>query len=272
MRAASRKALRTVPVVLEIADRVRERAASDAWIIDFTNPVGIVTRALLDAGHRAVGLCNVAIGFQRQFACMLGVAPARRRRRPGRPQPPHLDSCACASAAPTCCPQLLADHGDELAGGRRRCRGGCSTSSAAIPSYYLRYFYAHDIVLAEQLDGVPRAAAVAEIERQLLELYRDPAVDEKPRAARAARRRVLQRGGDRARRVARLGLRARSTRSTSATTARSPGSRTTTSSRCPRAIVADGPVAAAPGAARARAARARAARGRVRAARGRGGA
>ena len=39
-----------------------------AWIIDFTNPVGIVTRALLDAGHRAVGLCNVAIGLQRYFA------------------------------------------------------------------------------------------------------------------------------------------------------------------------------------------------------------
>src|SRR3954452_24637376 len=70
------KALRTVPVVLEIADRVRERAASDAWIIDFTNPVGIVTRALLDAGHRAIGLCNVAIGFQRQFASLLGVPPA----------------------------------------------------------------------------------------------------------------------------------------------------------------------------------------------------
>ena len=44
------------------------RPAPDAWIVDFTNPVGIVTRALLQAGHRAVGLCNVAIGFQRRFA------------------------------------------------------------------------------------------------------------------------------------------------------------------------------------------------------------
>lgn len=67
------KALRTVPVVLDIAERVR-RANPNAWIIDFTNPVGIVTRALLQAGHRAVGLCNVAIGFQRRFAAMLGVA------------------------------------------------------------------------------------------------------------------------------------------------------------------------------------------------------
>src|ERR1700691_6463732 len=71
------KALRTVPVILDIADRARRRAAKDAWIIDFTNPVGIVTRALLDGGHRAIGLCNVAIGFQRQFAALLGVSPGQ---------------------------------------------------------------------------------------------------------------------------------------------------------------------------------------------------
>src|SRR3990170_2764620 len=71
------QALRTVPVVLDIAARVRELASPDAWIVDFTNPVGIVTRALLDAGHRAVGLCNVAIGFQRWFAELLEVPPAR---------------------------------------------------------------------------------------------------------------------------------------------------------------------------------------------------
>ena len=59
--------------------RARARARRDAWIVDFTNPVGIVTRALLDAGHRAVGLCNVAIGFQRAFARLLGVEPERRR-------------------------------------------------------------------------------------------------------------------------------------------------------------------------------------------------
>jgi 6-phospho-beta-glucosidase len=49
-----------------------------------------------------------------------------------------------------------------------------------VPSYYLRYFYAHDAVLAEQRTGTPRAATVAEIERDLLALYRDPALDTKP--------------------------------------------------------------------------------------------
>ena len=72
------KALRTVPVVLDIADTVAKLARPDAWIVDFTNPVGIVTRALLDAGHRAVGLCNSAIGFQRRLAATL-----RRSSRTG---------------------------------------------------------------------------------------------------------------------------------------------------------------------------------------------
>src|SRR6202451_4519982 len=71
------KALRTVPVVLDLAERASRRAAPSCFIIDFTNPVGIVTRALLSAGYRAVGLCNVAIGFQRDFASMLGVPPDR---------------------------------------------------------------------------------------------------------------------------------------------------------------------------------------------------
>ena len=84
------KALRTVPVVLDIAERARQRADPGAWIIDFTNPVGIVTRALLDAGHRAVGLCNVAIGFQRLFARLLGTDPAAGPAGPRRAQPPDL--------------------------------------------------------------------------------------------------------------------------------------------------------------------------------------
>src|SRR5688572_3540828 len=71
------KALRTVPVILDIAERAARRAAPGAWIVDFTNPVGIVTQALLDEGHRAIGLCNVAINIQRTIAGRLDV-PAER--------------------------------------------------------------------------------------------------------------------------------------------------------------------------------------------------
>src|SRR6478736_6698770 len=67
------KALRTVPVVLELAERTAEVGAPDAWVVDFTNPTGLVTQALLDQGHRACGLCNVAIGVQRDLAKHLHV-------------------------------------------------------------------------------------------------------------------------------------------------------------------------------------------------------
>jgi 6-phospho-beta-glucosidase len=171
------KALRTVPVVLEIAERVHVRS-NDAWIVDFTNPVGIVTRALLDAGHRAVGLCNVAIGFQRQFAAWLGVEA--RRVVVDQVGLNHLTWVRRVLLdGGDVLPVLLADHGDELAAGLELPRR-LLDELGAVPSYYLRYFYAHDEVLREQLDGVPRARVVAEIERGLLDLYRDPSLVEKP--------------------------------------------------------------------------------------------
>jgi 6-phospho-beta-glucosidase len=172
------KAFRTVPVMLSIAEAVRERAGSGAWIVDFTNPVGIVTRALLDAGHRAVGLCNVAIGFQRSFARLLGVEP--ERIVVDQVGLNHLTWVRAVRVDENdVLPQLLADHGDELAEEIELPRR-LLDELGAIPSYYLRYFYAHDRVLAEQLGETPRAARVMEIERELLELYRDPQVAEKP--------------------------------------------------------------------------------------------
>ena len=65
----------TVPVVLGLAEEMAARANPGAWFVDFTNPVGIVTQALLDDGHRAVGLCNVAIWAQRRLGHYLGVDP-----------------------------------------------------------------------------------------------------------------------------------------------------------------------------------------------------
>ena len=173
------KALRTVPVVLEIASRVRELAADGAWIVDFTNPVGIVTRSLLDAGHRAVGLCNVAIGIQRSAAKLLGVEP--ERVLVDQVGLNHLTWVrALLLDGEDVLPDLLAERGDELAASVDLPRA-LLERLGVIPSYYLRYFYFHDEELASQLVGKPRAAEVAEIERELLELYRDPALTTKPK-------------------------------------------------------------------------------------------
>jgi 6-phospho-beta-glucosidase len=172
------KALRTVPVVLDIADEARNRAADGAWIVDFTNPVGIVTRALLDEGHRAVGLCNMAIGFQRHFAKLLGLEP--EQVVVDQVGLNHLSWVRAAWVdGRDVLPELMAEHGDALAEHSNMPRR-LIDELGVVPSSYLHYFYAHDQVLAEQLDAVPRAAQVAEIERELLELYRDPALSEKP--------------------------------------------------------------------------------------------
>ncbi len=172
------KAMRTVPVVLEIAERVRELASPEAWIVDFTNPVGIVTRSLLDAGHRAVGLCNVAITLQRRFSALLGVEPARLIvDQVGLNHLTWVRAVRVDGA--NVLPELLAAHSDAVADEVHLPRRLLEELDV-VPSYYLRYFYAHDAVLAEQLDGVPRAATVAEIEQGLLELYRDPELNEKP--------------------------------------------------------------------------------------------
>ena len=172
------KALRTVPVILQIAERISRLAAKDAWIIDFTNPVGIVTRALLDHGHRAVGLCNVAIGNQRAAAELLGIEPARVR----------LDHVGLNHLTWTRqilvdgqdrLPELLESSAEELAG-RSGIPAELLRRLAVWPSYYLRYFYEHDQVVEQQRVKSSRAEDVAAIERQLLQIYADPAVDEKP--------------------------------------------------------------------------------------------
>ncbi|MHB8060757.1 MAG: 6-phospho-beta-glucosidase [Gaiellaceae bacterium] len=172
------KALRTVPVVLEIAKEVAARAAEGAWIVDFTNPVGIVTRALLDAGHRAVGLCNVSITLQRLFARLLEVEP----ERVGVDQVGlnHLSWVrAVRLDGADVLAELLSAHGDEIAAEIELPRR-LLDQLGAVPSYYLRYFYLHDQVLAEQREGTPRASEVAAIERELLSMYRDQDLVEKP--------------------------------------------------------------------------------------------
>ena len=172
------KALRTVPVVLDIAERARQLAQPGAWIVDFTNPVGIVTRALLDAGHRAVGLCNVAIGFQRHFASLLGVAPEQVSLDHVGLNHLTWERAAVVDGRDRL-PELIAAHADDLAG-HTGLPSYVLSKLQAVPSYYLRYYYAHDAVVAEERVRPTRAEEVARLERELLAMYGDPALDRKP--------------------------------------------------------------------------------------------
>ena len=172
------KALRTVPLVLEIAEEAARRGAPDAWVLDFTNPVGIVTQALLDGGFRALGLCNVAIGFQRAFARRFDVEPSRVVL--DHVGLNHLTWIrAVAVDGVDRLPELMA-AGDPIVTADEHFPLSLVRAIGAVPSYYLQFYYETDAVLREQLAGRNRANDVMEIERELLDLYRDPALDRKP--------------------------------------------------------------------------------------------
>ena len=68
--------LRTVPVAFDIARRIAVRAP-DAWVINFTNPAGLVTEAMSrHLGDRVIGICDSPVGLGRRVAVALGVDPA----------------------------------------------------------------------------------------------------------------------------------------------------------------------------------------------------
>jgi 6-phospho-beta-glucosidase len=164
--------------VLELAELASRRGAPGCWFVDFTNPTGLVTQALLDRDVRAVGLCNVAIGFQRRFAERFGVEP-------GRVELEHvgLNHLSWVRA-------VKVDGVDRLPELIQTDLEGLSADAEippelmraleAVPSYYLRYYYRTQEMLERQAGGSTRAEEVMRIERDLLELYRDPGLAEKP--------------------------------------------------------------------------------------------
>ncbi len=97
-------------------------------------------------------------------------------------------------------PDLLATQADEIAP-HTGMPADFVRHLGMVPSYYLRYYYAHDAVVAAQRGAVTRAEEVARLETELLALYADPELD-KAGPAGPARRRVVLRGSGRPARLA----------------------------------------------------------------------
>jgi 6-phospho-beta-glucosidase len=180
------KALRTVPVVLEIAEDTARLGAPGAWLLDFTNPAGLVTQGLIDHGHRAIGLCNIPIGFQREFAKQLGVEPERVQLEHVGLNHLSWERKVLVDGEDRL-PALIDTYSDQL-GEEVDLPGELVRLNRALPSYYLRYFYLTSDVVAKQATEKSRAREVMEIEAGLLEMYADPALDVKPKL-------LEQRGG-----------------------------------------------------------------------------
>jgi 6-phospho-beta-glucosidase len=180
------KALRTVPVVLEIAEDTARLGAPGAWLLDFTNPAGLVTQGLIDHGHRAIGLCNIPIGFQRDLAKQLGVEPSQVQLEHVGLNHLSWERRVMVDGVDRL-PELIDGFSDQL-GEDVDLPGDLVRLLRAIPSYYLRYFYLTDEIVEKQRSERPRADEVMEIERGLLEMYSDPSLDVKPKL-------LEQRGG-----------------------------------------------------------------------------
>jgi 6-phospho-beta-glucosidase len=176
------KAMRTIPPLLAYAEETVRRAPG-AWIVNFTNPSGLVTEAITSrTTARAIGLCNIPLGFRMEIAKAVGAAPADV----------DLDYVGLNHLAWI---RRVRVKGQDLTdlvlkAGRR---GGPANFEALdypdwfvdalhmIPSDYLRYYYLQPEMVAQQAQKArTRAEEVMEIERELLAFYDDEAHDEKP--------------------------------------------------------------------------------------------
>lgn len=170
------KALRTIPVILEIA-RQMEQVAPGATMINFTNPAGLVTEAVLThSAVNAIGLCNGPLGTFKSIAGALNADEADLSWRYFGLN--HLSFAADirhkGDDVMDRVIEALARQSDET--GAAILRG-----LRLVPSSYLQYFYRTPEKLAEQqAETQSRAEQVMEIEEQLLRLYQDPELAEKP--------------------------------------------------------------------------------------------
>jgi len=181
------KALRTVPVILDICREI-EQYSDNAWLINFTNPSGIVSEAILNHTNvRAMGLCNIPICVKRDVAKELGVEASRvdaefiglnhmsfvsKIYLDGRDILPQLllDDTRLTDAL-----KRLSDRAWDLDFIRHL---------GMLPNPYHRYYFGNAAMLAQEKADFAangsRAMQVMEIERKLFEQYADLQLDIKP--------------------------------------------------------------------------------------------
>ena len=182
-------ALRTIPEMLKLAETVAERAPG-AWVINFTNPAGMVTEALQQVlGDRVVGICDSPSGLCRRVARAVGHDPADMWFDYFGLN--HLGWLRAAHDADTDrLPELLADDGKLESFEEGRLFGGdWLRALGMIPNEYLYYFYFHADAVESIRKGVPRGAQLLESQAAFYARNGDDALAEW-RATRAERDRT----------------------------------------------------------------------------------
>jgi 6-phospho-beta-glucosidase len=174
------KALRTIPVMLGIAHQM-EITCPDAWLINYTNPSGIIAEALgRYSGVRWISLCSGPDGWIAQILNFMGVSPERANI-----EWVGLNHLGFAT-------RVWVDGKDVTGQAVEAASRGWNIDPewmqalGVIPATYLRYYFHHQEVVAEyQKEGhQSRGEVVQEIEQELLRQYADPLLTEKPELLR----------------------------------------------------------------------------------------
>ena len=186
------KALRTIPVILDIVEEMKE-LCPEAWLINFTNPSGMVTEAVLRYGNwnKVVGLCNIPINAVYEEAAILNEKPSDLFFQFAGINHLHWHTVVDKNGV---------DRTDELI--KKVYEDGETNSIVAnikdnrlifeqvenlhmVPCPYHNYYYYTDKMLAEELvdfkNHGTRAEKVKKIEAELYELYKDPDLNYKPK-------------------------------------------------------------------------------------------
>ena len=182
------KALRTIPVILEIADEIRN-SAPNALLVNFTNPAGLITQALFDHAPdvQAVGVCNVPITTK------MGILDLLREKRGMKIESDQARLLTLGLNHLSWHRGFLVDGEDiwpevmdaylEWLRSSEEPEWDVRTIEVLnmIPNYYLQYYYYTDKKLREQEKWPPsRAEVVMEVEKELLAKYADPSLTEPP--------------------------------------------------------------------------------------------
>jgi 6-phospho-beta-glucosidase len=175
------KAWRTIPVSLEIAKDM-EKYAPDAWYINFTNPSGIMTEALLKYTNlNVVGLCNNPINTIAGMAEAFHVEPKDVFLEWMGMN--HVNWVRKVYIKGQDVTQMLFDRLEEMMKIKEMPKFDPELirTLGVLPTYYLQYYYYHpDRVREEKEAGKTRGEVVLEVEKDLLKMYADPKVLVKP--------------------------------------------------------------------------------------------
>lgn len=184
------KGLRTIPVILDICKDIEE-LCPEAWLVNFTNPAGMVTEAVLRYSNikKVVGLCNVPIGMRMGIAKSLNVEPERVQVNfAGLNHMVYgLDTFLDGVSVQDQVIEAMANPDNAVT---MRNIIGLSWEPdfirglGVVPCPYHRYYYKTDEMLHEELEKAAtegtRAEVVQKLESELFELYKDENLDIKP--------------------------------------------------------------------------------------------